>query len=232
MIRLVCLAAGLVALGGCGLIDSPISDIDLDLPEREVTIDTADWELTDEGHVPSVGCSDTPNVCTNRVEMWCGADEICAARCGGETCEVNVSVALYHTVDLTQENSDLERIPGVSLVSVTVDRVTFSVRENTLNREMPPLTVAVAPQGVMSIHDGEAEEVGTIPAIPAGTTVAEAELKLSANGQTVLAERMRDYKTPFNLLVGASIALRAGEEVPSGRLVAVVKVEAHASTGL
>jgi hypothetical protein len=48
----------------------------------------------------------------------------------------------------------------------------------------------------------------------------------------VLANRMRDYQTPFNLIVGSTVLLRAGDAVPSGRLVADLKVSAHANTGL
>jgi hypothetical protein len=43
---------------------------------------------------------------------------------------------------------------------------------------------------------------------------------------------MRDYATPFNVIVGAMVELRAGDEVPTGRMVAAIKVDAHARTGL
>src|SRR5688500_18551732 len=103
MIRLVCLAAALVGLAGCGRIDSVLAGLDLELPERQVIVDTADWELTDEGKMPAVACAETRRDCAPQVEMWCGAAEICDARCGRDsTCEVDVSVELWHTVDLTQ----------------------------------------------------------------------------------------------------------------------------------
>lgn len=230
MIRSVCLAV-LVGLAGCGLIDSQVAELDLDLP-REVILDTADWKLTDEGQIPSVACAESPNICSNRVDMWCGADDICGAACGGQTCEVNILVALWHTIDLAEDTPELQEIEGQRLVGVTVDRVSFTVSENTLNVTSPPLTVSVAPQGVISTGGRDADEVGTIPAIKRGMTVTDADLELTTNGQVNLAKWMRDYQTPFNLIVGATVQLRAGDDVPSGRLVMSVKVSAHASTGL
>ncbi len=231
MIRSVCLAA-LVGLAGCGLIDSGGDELDVTLPEREVIVDTADWELTDEGTIPSVACEATPTVCANRLEMWCGADELCSAHCAGETCEIKVLVELWNTFHLGQERPELQEIAGQPLVSVTIDRVAFAINRNSLSVASPPLTVSVAPQGAISPDADGVEVIGTIPSIEAGQTVLDGALELTRNGEVVLADHMRNYETPFNLIVSSSMALHADEDVPSGRLVAVVKVEAHASTGL
>jgi hypothetical protein len=125
---------------------------------------------------------------------------------------------------------ELQLLDGRGLVRVTIDSVTFTA-ENTLNMASPPLTVSVAPVGVISVEDDKGV-VGIIPAIGSGETIAETDLELSAAGQTILAEQMRDYQTPFNLVVGGTVRLRAGDEVPSGRLVAGIKVTARARTGL
>jgi hypothetical protein len=230
MIRSVCLA-GLFGLAGC-VIDSKVDEINLDLPEQQVIVDTGTWELTDEGRMPSVDCAGTPGICADRVDTWCGADEICAAACGDETCEVNVSVALWNTINLTQEQTKLAQLDGQPLQTVTIDQVAFSVSDNTLNVPSPPLTLSVAPAGVMSIGGRDAVVVGRIPALEPGQTVGAQEIELTPIGQNVLSERMREYQTPFNLVVGSTVELRAGEQVPSGRLVADLKISAHANTGL
>ncbi len=231
MLRSVCLA-GLVGLAGC-VIDSKVDEVNLDLLERRVIVDTADWELTDEGTMPSVECAARPDLCVEHVEMWCGADEICDATCAQETCEVNVLVALWNTIDLTVEQAAaLAQLEGRPLQTVTIDEVAFTVSENTLNVDSPALTVSVAPTGVMSVGGGGAEAVGIIPSLPPGETITLESIELTPRGQMVLANRMREYQTPFNLVVGSTILLRAGDPVPSGRLVADLKVSAHADTGL
>ena len=79
----------------------------------------------------------------------------------------------------------------------------------------------------MSPDDPQAQEVGTIPAVAAGT-MPSGDLELTADGQDILQEQFKDYQTPFNLIVGSNILIEAGDPMPMGRLVAVVKVEAHA----
>lgn len=232
MIRIVCLAAALAGAAGCGLIDSDMAQVDLDLAEQRVTLDTADWELTDEGTMPAVECADTPRVCASEVERWCGADDVCMARCGGDTCAVDIVVSLWHEVKLAEQVPELEQLGGEPLVDVTVDRVTFTVAENTLNMTTPPLTVAVAPFGTIATDGRGAQVVGTIPVIEAGKTAGQTSLELTPDGLAILAERMLDYQTPFNVIVASSVALHAGDEVPSGRLVAGIRVEARARTGL
>jgi hypothetical protein len=230
MIRSVCLAV-LVGLAGC-VIDSPVDELDLDLPERTVIVDTADWELTEEGSLPSVDCVGSPGICGDRVDAWCGADEFCEASCGAETCEVNVLVALWDTINLAQEKTQLAQLNGEPLDTVIIDEVSFTVSENTLNVTSPALTLSVAPAGVMSSSGRGAADLGIIPSLAPGETVDEEDVDLTPSGQTELADRMREYETPFNLVIGSIVQLRAGDPVPSGRLIAKLRVRAHASTGL
>ncbi|HLU68195.1 MAG TPA: hypothetical protein VKZ63_18050 [Kofleriaceae bacterium] len=233
MTRLIWLA-GLLAGAGCGLISSDVADFDLSLPEREVRVDTADWELADMSQLPAVDCTgELEGVCATSVGEYCGAEDVCAGACGGDdTCEVWIAVSLWHTFDLAAERPELEQIEGQPLVEVSIDRVSYEITENTLNVPSPPLVVYVAPEGVMSPADAQAQAIGTIPPIEPGVRVAEAEVELTEDGKAHLAERMKQYSTPFNLIVASDVVLRAGDPLPSGVLVATVKATAKASTGL
>ena len=42
---------------GCGLIDSDITNFDIALPDEELTIDSADWQLSGDETLPAVDCS-------------------------------------------------------------------------------------------------------------------------------------------------------------------------------
>ena len=228
MQRVVCLVA-LMGLGGCGLIDSDITDFNLSLPEREVTVDTADWELTDDSAMPAIDCSDEPAVCSAGIGELCGAEGVCFGSCDAEdTCKVTVAVSLFHRFDLASEQPELEQIDGQPLVSVTIDRVYYTVTENSFTQDSPELTVYVAPQTVMNPGDPLAEEIGVIASVASMQTIEEAEVELSDSGEDSLARYMKDYTTPFNLILGTTVELSAGDEIPSGRLVAVVKADAHA----
>jgi hypothetical protein len=220
------LAIGVLGLGGCGLIDSDIADFSLRLPERDVTVDAADWQLTEEATLPAIDCGGQPTVCADGVAAVCAADT-CSGACGGETCEVVVQVSLWNTFDLAAESPELREIDGQPLVSVTIERVWYTIDENTLDVDSPELTVYAAPQDVMSPGDPKAQEVGVIEPIPAGER-PEGEVVLTPDGQRILSETMRDYGTPFNLIVGSQVELAAGDPIPTGRMVAVIHADAHA----
>lgn len=232
MKRALCLAI-VVAGAGCGLVDSDVTDIELSLPERDVTVDTADWQLSSMDRLQAVDCSQDQQVCSTGLAELCGSEDVCSGSCGsGDSCQVSVRVALWHTFDLGAERPELQQIEGQPLVEVRIERVYYTVSENSLDVDSPPLTVYVAPEGIMSPDDNQAEAVGTIPTVPAMTTVEEADVELTADGKDRLAAFMKDYDTPFNLIVGSELTIQAGDQLPHGRMVTVVKATAVASTGL
>jgi hypothetical protein len=232
MRRALCLAI-VLAGAGCGLVDSDVTDIDISLPEREVTVDTADWQLSSNERLQSVDCSADQQVCSTGLAELCGSEDVCSATCGsGDRCEVSVRVALWHTFDLGAERPELQQIEGQPLVDVRIERVYYTVNQNSLDVDSPPLTVYVAPEGIMSPDDNQAQAIGTIPSVAAMTTVEDADVELTADGKDRLAAFMKDYGTPFNLIVGSELTIQAGDTLPHGRMVTVIKATAVASTGL
>lgn len=221
-VRVVALA--LAVLAGCGLIDPDITDFTLRLPDRQVTLDTADWQLPDGAELPAVDCGGELS-CGERVAELCGA-ETCEGSCGGETCQAVLHIALWNTFDLAREAPELESIEGQPVVDVSIDRVWIRVTENSLDIDSPVLMVAIAPQTVMTL--AAAEPIGTIDPIEAMTLVDQRELALVDGGLETLSRYLRDYATPFNLIVGTDLTFRAGDGVPTGRMVATVGVDARA----
>ena len=88
MLRLACFATA-VGLAGCGLIDPDIADIDLSLPEKDVTIDSSQWGLPAEAELPALPCDADATVCDMAVSDTC--DPLVATwsvrRRGGRLCE-------------------------------------------------------------------------------------------------------------------------------------------------
>ncbi len=231
--RFATLAAGLLVaaplITGCGLIDPDIADFDLSLPEKEIVVDTSTWQLTEEPQMPAVDCTESAGVCSLGIAEFCGAEGICFGTCNEEqTCDVKVLVNLWHTFDLAREKPELQEIEGKPLVSITIDRIAYTVSENTMNVDTPEMTVYVAPGSVMSPGDPGAEAIGTLPPVPAGTTVEEQDVVLTPNGREILAEFMKRYSQPFNIIVGTDVDIHAGDAIPSGTLTAVVLVTAVA----
>ena len=231
MLRLLITSAAtllFVGAGGCGLIDSNIADFDLSLPEKELSVDTADWMLADAEMVPSIDCSDTAGVCNAGVSQFCGNDGVCFGSCDGSNCQAEVVVNLFRQFDLEAEKPELREIDGKPLVEITISRISYTVSENTMNLDSTPMIIYIGPQTAMASGHPQAEAIGTIPAVPTGTTLEETDVVLVENSEAIVSRYMRDYKTPFNIIVGTNVDLMAGDLLPQGKLVSVVKVQATA----
>jgi hypothetical protein len=215
----------------CGLIDPDIADFDLSLPEKDITVDTAQWELADEPTMPAIDCSGgMAQICSSGISQVCGADTFCFGSCNAtsETCDVTVLLNLWHTFDLAAEKPELQEIEGQPLVSVSITKIAYRVSENTMNVDTPPLDVYVAPQSEMSTGGPQAMKIGRIAAVPAGELVEEGEVDVTEDGKAVLQGFMKNYTTPFNIIVGNEIQMSAGDTMPSGKMTAVVLVSAVA----
>ncbi len=231
MVFLACALSG-APLVGCGLVDSDIADFSLTLPEKDVRIDSAQWQLTEDATLPEVSCAGNEAVCALAAETVCqSSDEAqCFAACEPtpETCMFTIAFSLWNTIELDKEAPELESINGAPIGRVTVSRIFYRVSENSFSTDAPPLTVAVAPQGVTIVGDPQARVVGTIAPIPAGQSVESMDVEFTEDGLDHLRDVLRDYTTPFNLIVGGEVELSAGDDIPTGRLTAVVQVEATA----
>lgn len=230
MARFLAIAAvAAAATVGCGLIDSDITQFDLSMPERTFTVDTEQWELSSDPTFPSIDCSAMAGVCSAGVEQYCGS-EACFGSCGAtDECQVKVLVSLYRAVDLYDEKPELQTLDDQPLVDVTIDRIYYVVTENTMNVSSPLLTVYIAPQTIMNPGDPQAQAIGSIAPLPAQTLVLEPiDVDLTPEGRDILRQYMTDYRTPFNIIVGAEVDIQAGDTMPQGKVVAKVSVDAHA----
>ena len=231
MLRSLVLVAALVApLASCGLVDPNITNFDLALPDKTFTIDADNWGLVDADQYTSTTCMPSPDLCAQAAASAC-ANGACIGQCNATTltCDLTLFVSLYTGVDLKTEKPELSTIQDEPIIDVTVDAITYTVAENTLNVDTPEMKVYVAPMDVTGPGDPRAREIGAVPSIAAGTTMNEASVVLSPTGKAALAEFMGDFKTPFNIVVGSSLLVQNGDSIPAGRMVVRVGVKAHAS---
>ena len=132
-------------------------------------------------------------------------------------------------MDLTAEQPDLKIGSAASMVDVTIDSVTFEIDDNTLNIATPQLTIYVAPSSVTMPGAG-AQAIATIDSINASaTTNGPVEVDFTDTGKAALSQALSTYQTPFNVLIGSSVTLAGGDPVPTGKLDAIVHIDAHAS---
>ncbi len=216
--------------GGCGLISSDVLDFPLDIKPKTFSVDADNWMINqaEADAATSTSCAQAPSACAALAQQACAAN--CTATCSTttQTCELQLQIGLYSTVDLNMDQSELASIDKTKGISVAIDSATYAVMENKLTVATPPMTIFVAPVLVMAPSDPMANPIGTLASIPALTTVDETAIAYTDHGKQDLNGAMTNFSSPFNLLVGASITLKAGDTVPSGKLTATVKVNAHA----
>jgi hypothetical protein len=224
-----CLSLLLAASTGCGLISSDVTDFDLNLPDKSFSIDTSSWQIdqTKAQLLLNTSCAAAPSVCNTAAQMAC--DMNCSGTCNAsQRCELQLDVSLYKTIDLVMEKPELKSINDQPVIKVTIDSVNYEVVTNTLNVATPDLKLYVAPTSVMDPKSPDASEIGIIPSVEAGTTVPEMPVAFNETGKMKLISVMSTYKTPFNVIVGATLDVAAGQMIPSGKLDAVVRIRAHA----
>ncbi len=222
--------AATIALSGCGLIDSSVTNFDLTLPDKAFSVDASGWQVS-QGEADAflmTDCSGAPSVCMTAATMACPMN--CTGACSAttNTCELGLDVGLYKTIDLLTDKPELAQINDKAVIEVVIDSVNYAVTANTLTVETPEMKVYVAPMSIMDPDDPMAKQVGTIAPVPAGTPVATREMTFTADGRANLVATMSTYKNPFNIIVGSKIVMSSGDMVPSGKLDAIVQIKAHA----
>jgi hypothetical protein len=219
-----------LVVSGCGLIDSDVTNFDLTLRDKAFTVDASGWQVNQSAadQFLMMQCTQGPqNVCTAAAATACPMN--CTGTCGTTNrCELALDVGVYQMIDLVTEQPELKSINDRAVISVTVDSVSYRVSQNTLNTDTPEMKVYVAPMSIMDPDDPMARQIGTIPAVAAGQTVAAGEMMFVTGGREILVETMGRFQNPFNVIVGSRLEMQAGDMVPTGRLDAVVTIKAHA----
>jgi hypothetical protein len=221
-----------LSLAGCGLISSDVSNFDLTLPDKKFTIDASGWAVDQAAAdmVLSTSCAGVPTICSSAAEAACATG--CSGTCNAsQTCDLSLDISRAQPVNLLVEKPELQSINDQPVIKVTIDSVTYSVTANTLSVDTPELTVYVAPISLTKVtrSDPQVKAIGTIAPVPAGTVTSSPQtLVFTPTGRADLVDIMSSFQTPFNVLVGASLVVTAGQLVPSGKLDAVVYIRGHA----
>jgi hypothetical protein len=228
-LRYGALVVGALA-GGCGLISSDVTNIDLTIKPKMFSVDTASWNVNATAANTYLGynCAATPNYCGTAVANACAMG--CSGSCDGtsHTCDLTLDVSIYQAVDLLTEQPELKTINQQPIIHVKIDSVSYTVMTNTLNIATPTLTIYVAPMSVMDAKDPSAKAIGTIDPVPAMTTEPTHEMTYTPDGKQTLIDTMGSYMTPFNVIVGGELQVKSGDPLPSGKLDAMVQIKAHA----
>ncbi len=225
--------AGAAGLAGCGAL-SNLGTISFDLPPQSFSFDTSSstWKAP-PASFPSVGCGagQTVTDCCNPPAPAPQPD--CAATplaCENSVCVLEFPINVSQTINLKMQVPSLSSLSGQTLATISISQVTYTIA-STLNVDLPPVDVFIAPSNVTSASDPAAQKFGTIPASPANRTTT-GNMTLDPNGGAVFSQYATAFNTPFNFIAHATIIVAPGTPTPGGTVDATVNGKVSAKPSL
>lgn len=205
---------------GCGLLDLPsFGDIVFQLPKRSYTMSTDDprWKQPPPQGVPDLTCgpgglvADCCRPPAPAGPIDCGVYPLACLE-GEQVCALKFAYEQVQMIDLGQVPA-LKQFQGRVLSEMALTRIEVAV-DNQLNLAVPPMDLFIGAAELTS-SDG-AHYLATIPTTAPGQHTHEVELTPEA--QQVFSEFARDFQTPFNFIVSATMVVRGNTPTPQGML--------------
>jgi len=230
------------ALGvACGLVSSDITKVSFDLPPKFYRFDTqqAGWKGADTmkfGTVPAISCTADADCCPPAVAAL-GLDcssIVCDLPPGTATCAFALTIETPpQTIDLKMEVPSVSAISSQNVIDIAISQITYTVSENSLNVDLPPVDLFLADNGAASTGDPSAVQFGTVPVIPRMTTVANGNVTLVQPAAKDAFNKIGHHLgTPFVFIARSRVLVPGGTPVPSGALSITVGGRLSAQPGL
>jgi hypothetical protein len=134
---------------------------------------------------------------------------------GTDVCTAVVTITQSQTMNLGQEVPELQGASGLG--NLSINQISYVVADNTLNLDLPPVALFLAPSGVSDPMDPNARKFGTVPAIAAGTTPA-GTVTLEPDAAATFASFTRTLSNPFSLIATTTLHVPSGSAAPSGKI--------------
>jgi hypothetical protein len=189
--------------------------------------------------VPDVSCDPANDVCAMAAQAASLPSTNVTFLCDPalRKCVAHGEVRASEAIDLSKQMES--QFPpqaiqfGVEVVEVK--RVTYWVDKNSINVATPPIQIYVAPAAARDERDGKATLLASVASLPAKSMtctdprydkgdmkapagVAVCSAPLPEPGKAALADFVKDFKTPFQIIAHAIVVAKPGDPVPSGSI--------------
>jgi hypothetical protein len=214
------LAAGLLS----GAIACSLTRVTFDLPSQTYNFDTSMSGLPAApagSTFPTIPCGADGDCCTLAGAAGYTCSSTLMLSCPAGSCEAQVPESTHSSVNLAMQVGQLATFPGHSLVNVSIQSINYTVSNNTLNVDLPPISIYLAPDGVTDPNDPSAELFGTVPPIPAGTNPS-GNVQKTSNADAVFEKYTKNVSQTFNIIAAATVVIDGGSPVPNGHITVTV----------
>jgi hypothetical protein len=192
--------------------------------------------------LPMVACTpgNSPDPCAAVASQLPPGSGTIACDAGLKQCVATTEISLVQPVDLSKAQTPLpDAVLQFGINKVEIEQIAYWMTNNTLNVTTPQVNLYVAAQSAKDIHDPTAVALGSVAPLPAksqacadpvdpkGDAAAAGQrvcdVPLTEAGKTALAGLAKNYKTPFNLIIDATLMAKGGEPLPAGSLGLTVR---------
>lgn len=229
----VSLSWSLSLLAACGLISSDIATVKFNLPERTYSFDTSKsgWNLP-PATLPSIPCAD--DTTCRAAASTVGVDPAMVfCDSGSASCALTVTVETQpQPINLKMDAQGLGSLSSQSAIDVTVSQIKYDVGRNTMNVDLPPVELFVAPNGVTSTSDPQAKRFGTVPATPSQSTIMDGAVTMDPVGQEAFVGFAHNFGTPFVFIARSVVVVPGGSPLPMGAVDITIKGQLSAKPSL
>lgn len=230
------------ALGAaCGLVSSDITKVTVALPDKFYRFDTQEsgWKGADTmkfGTVPAISCTSDADCCPPAV-VALGLDcssIVCDLPPGTGTCAFALTIETPpQTIDLKMEEPRVSAISSQNIIDIAISQITYKVKENSLNVDLPPVELFLADNGATSTQDPSAVHFGTVPVIPKMMAPIDGNVTLLQPAAKDAFNKIgHNLGTPFVFIARSRVLVAGGTPVPSGALSIIVGGSLSAQPGL
>jgi hypothetical protein len=210
---------------GCGLIDSNITTTSFVLPTQTYSFDTSMFKGLPSGTTPAVPCG-AGQVVTDCCMPPARPMPDCTTTplvCAPDASGGNANVCTAELPESVSNSINLSQVSMFPTGNISIASIAYAVSNNTLNVDLPPVTVYLAPNGVTDPKDPSAQVFGTIPAVPAGTDPT-GNVQKASNADQVFQTYASNLATPFEFIASTTVVIPSGTPIPNGQVTISVTV--------
>jgi hypothetical protein len=211
----------LATVVGCNLISSDITTLTFELPTKSYQFDTQMANLPSS--FPAVPCGAGQAVmdcCMPPAPLPQPDCSTMPLSCDDSVCTLHQTVSVAQRVNLSMEVPQLQALGSKMLADVFIKKISYSV-VSTLNVDLPPVIIYLAPDGVTSPSDPSAKKFGTVPATPAGATKS-GDVMLEPDAQSTFSSFATNFTAPFGFIASTTLVVASGSTIPSGNVTVSV----------
>jgi hypothetical protein len=168
-------------------------------------------------------------------EQPCGPMGFCPSAdpvdvvCEGGVCDpvaTTIEIPVGTVLDFDDLSSELESF-FTELESIRVTSATYEIRANTLTVDLAPTRIYWGPEGATSVASPGVALLGTIPALPTGTT-GTGDIALDDAGGHALSEYLVHTARRVRFFAETTVDLEPGGRFPAGELTVAVDLAVRA----